>query len=256
MRDSMTPQELDALKGELRVAFPEADEVFTTIALAWGVLVAILGKPWCEIERYRWQYRITRLAELLYELQPLPGFEPMRRELLGRSMEGAFAELETAWLFASRGHRPVFPPPRNGRGKNCDLLVVVHGTGAAVEVKAIDDSSAKSYQWRTIYNQLQTARKQLPASLPGLIVLLVPAAWTAAPLHRYSIEWSIRYWLRRTERVNAVYLLLTAEVPANSSGYGFVNGTVLIANPTPRVVIRNLPAAIAGIPIRGGIQIC
>ena len=56
-------------------------------------------------------------------------------------------------------------------------------------------------------NELRAARKQLPASGPGMIAVLIPDRWGAEPEMVETAQLQVREFLRGTARVNAVMII-------------------------------------------------
>lgn len=156
-------------------------------------------------ERFRNQQRTVRIAELLFNLQNVEGIDARLEDLrLGR-VESTFAELE-AGVFLWRRAVPFRYINSSGtKGADYDAEIPLHKT-IKVNCEMKSKTEGTDLGPGAVRNPLQTARKQLPPSEPGLVFLKVPEPWVQQPEVARILPTIIDAFLRGTSRVTAVVL--------------------------------------------------
>jgi hypothetical protein len=124
--------------------------------------------------------RVIELAEMLFNLQDVSGFESVLKELATRQVESSFAVLEVAKILLINHATFRFVPPIGVGGSDYDIEIDHKGRALNAEVKCKIVSSGVSVSG--IVNRLVRARSQLPRGLPGVILVRVPASWVGTDL--------------------------------------------------------------------------
>jgi hypothetical protein len=149
--------------------------------------------------------RVAHLAEMLFNLQGIPGFEGwIARMRSGGQIESTFAELAFGKLLYINGvsFRFVIPQGRK-KGEDYDFeLTYPDGTVVCADAKCKLEGSAPRAS--SIGNSLSRARKQLPEDQPGIIFVKVPQHWLEVPEIRAALKDEATKFFRGTSRVVSV----------------------------------------------------
>ena len=121
--------------------------------------------------------RVAHLAELMVNLQHVPGFaETILPSLRDKEIEPVFAELMAGERVQRLGLDFAFRPPNSVRGESFDLDIVVGGLHLCGETKCKVITTAPAE--KTLINVIGRARsKNLPNDQPGVVFVLVPQHW-------------------------------------------------------------------------------
>jgi hypothetical protein len=149
-------------------------------------------------------YRIMDLAELLYNLQHIAGFDECITRMRDGDIEGTHAELDFGrMLYLHQIHfRYVVPAGLPGRD-NYDVEVV-YPNQLVVCGDAKCKVEATIFGERTIDITLEKARRQLPDDRPGIVFVKLPASWMEIPNAAEICIRVARDFLRTTRRVVSV----------------------------------------------------
>jgi hypothetical protein len=151
--------------------------------------------------------RVITLAEMLLNLQDVPGFRSCLSIIARGDIEAGFAELEAAKFLSWFGVRFSFNTPRAKRKADFDLHVIFrNGNFGYGETESKRETGALT--GTTIFNSLHHARKQLPNDKPAVIFLKLPETWLSQESHK-TIDPQIRKFLRGTQTVVAVDIFAT-----------------------------------------------
>jgi len=121
--------------------------------------------------------RLFFLADLLFNLQDVPGLERCLKPLRHGNIEPTMAELAIGMLLKQQGYGFRFVEPIHKQGSDYDLaLTYPDGRTACADVKCkILSGTARS--GRTIGKSLERARGQLPTDEPGIVFVKLPQEW-------------------------------------------------------------------------------
>ena len=155
--------------------------------------------------RLRHAVRVTRLAECLFNLQLVPGIKHRVAMLKIDNLETALGEMECAALFTHPDLKLRFIVPGGTKGQDYEAEIVTPaGTVVCCEIKTKKETTNLSHN--TIRSTLDKARKQLPKSKPGLVVLKIPEPWTAQRRSRAIVLAAVAQVLRQSNRLVAIVL--------------------------------------------------
>lgn len=124
--------------------------------------------------------RIHHLAEMILNLQCVPGFHDrmeQMRTLSSEGIEGAYAELEAATILYWHGlnFRFVEKVRNPKRGLDYDLEVARNGQPIAIDAKCKVEATEPSQS--SLWNSLKEAKDQIPSDGPGAIIVKIPEHW-------------------------------------------------------------------------------
>ena len=132
-------------------------------------------------DRWRNHVRTIRLAELLFNLQHVPGIYERVELLRAGQLESVYSDLEDGSFLYRRGVPFEYVTPTGMRGFDYDARIVLQG-GAFMPVEMKCNIESTDLTRGAVRGALETARKQLPKGEPGLIFLKIPEAWLREPI--------------------------------------------------------------------------
>jgi hypothetical protein len=190
------------------------------------VLCRVFGQEWCErhiinpngadaseylkldftndIARELKSLRMAHLAEMVFNLHPIPGFDSCIAQMKNGEIESGFAELEFGKLLYINDIEFCFVDPRNrAKGEAYDYEVTFpDGLTACADAKC--KIEAHEATQTSVENTLIKARKQLPKDRPGIIFVKVQPHWFTDP-EIYSMLGKVtREFFRNTRRIISV----------------------------------------------------
>ena len=233
MRPSQIPKvnkrHLASIIHQLESRFPDSsDDVFLAYGLACELIRFFLGHDWTNSnvfqqaarnqseganflktraanhdDRFRHQDRVVRLAELLFNLQGIEGFQDRLGLIRTGNLEAAYAELQCASHIARSSVEFRFVVPSGTRGLDFDAEILPHqAPPIPVELKSKAEETDLSSN--TILSTLQAARRQLPPSTASLAFLKIPEHWVRDPAIAPEVTSALEEFFRNTSRVIAV----------------------------------------------------
>jgi hypothetical protein len=161
------------------------------------------SKDFRDIDRFF--LRVMSLAEMLLNLQDVPGFPACIERLAGGDIESAFAELEVGKLLSMFGVRFRFNEPSLVAKADYDLIVFFqNGEQGFAETKCKAEMGRLTEQ--SVRNSLGQARSQLPNDGPGVIFMKIPEEWITKKEFSETTNRAIRRFLGTTRKIVAVEL--------------------------------------------------
>jgi hypothetical protein len=166
--------------------------------------------------------RVVQLAEVLFNLQGIPGFEHCLDRMFGGQIESAMAELEFGMFLHRQGVSFNYIKPSGVKKQDYDVDVPYEGgTVACGDIKCKLEGS--DYTEATLLNSLKKVRHQLPADRPGIAFVKVPQDWLDASTGNLGASGSVAETLKKffstTKRMVLVvfYAKLTFELPRGTA---------------------------------------
>lgn len=198
------------------------------LALAGGILRLFLGAEWVEehfisdsrkkgflsvdnsdpYKREMSFFRGIDLAETLYNLQDVSGFDECLYRMRQGDIEGSLAEFDFArMLFLNKvPFRFVIPVGVKKQDYDFDILYP-NGIAACADSKC--KANETEFTENGLRNVFQKARKQLPNDKPGIIFVKVPERWFYEDgFHRLSIP-CVNRFLGGVRRIVSVKIYMT-----------------------------------------------
>jgi hypothetical protein len=125
--------------------------------------------------------RVMDLAEVVYNLQPVPGFDECIARMRDGDIEGTYAELDFGRMLYLNQVPVRFVVPQGTIGLDYDIEIEYPG-GVVASADAKCKIEGTEFGENTIKNTLNKARKQLPDDMPGIVFVKVPPRgfWMAA----------------------------------------------------------------------------
>jgi len=182
-----------ALPAEMR-----ADDGGRTIGLANTVIVHFLGREWLEanikpdikrpgflrldfssdVRREASVFRVVELAESLYNLQHIPGFDDCIEQIRagGDKIQSACAELDFARFLYIHEVDFHFVVRKMRKGEDYDFELT-YPDGLKVPADAKCKFETTKIDPAGIHKSLKKAKGQLPKDRPGIIFIKVPQSW-------------------------------------------------------------------------------
>jgi hypothetical protein len=219
---------IDGFPSEVR-----EDPTRLRFTLAVTITRHFLGQQWCEdnilqnadqskpsgflrvdfrhgFEGERKNARILDLAECLFNLQNVEGFDDRVDQLRTGDIESTIAEFDFARFIHIHDIAFKFVIPTNKRGKDFDFAIeYVDGREACADAKCrLEETEMRA---ETIRNSLERARQHnLPPDKPGIIFVKVPQTWMESDEVRASMGEVVNGFERNTRRVVSVVLYTIA----------------------------------------------
>jgi hypothetical protein len=207
---------------EAFAGIPSGENIQTqSVALACAVLRALLSEGWFDrhvmpagkqtvltvasdpTEREKSFVRIIDLAEVLYNLQDVLGFDECLSRLRDGNIEGTLGELDFGRMLYLNKVMFRFVIPQGVKKRDYDFEILYpNGVVACADAKC--KIEATEFSENGIVNALHDARKQLPNEAPGIIFVKVPARWIADPSITTAMIGRARRWLGGVSRIVSV----------------------------------------------------
>lgn len=124
---------------------------------------------------FRWQERVRRLAERIFNLQNIENIEDIITKIKEGNLTSRFAELEIGTTFYRRDIPFKFVKPQGKKGFDFDIVI---NTNPPVNCEVKHKIESTQISAKTISKSLNKAKLQLPKEEPALIGLKIPEEWT------------------------------------------------------------------------------
>jgi hypothetical protein len=148
-------------------------------------------------------FRIIDLAEVLYNLQNVSGFDACIAKMRNGDIEGTYAELDFGRMLYLNRVPFRYVVPHGTKGEDYDVQIIYpDGVIACADAKCKIDSTDLSENG--VKNALTAARKQLPNDMPGIIFVKVPPHWMKNPDSPGRMRAVAKDFLRGTGRIVSV----------------------------------------------------
>jgi hypothetical protein len=121
--------------------------------------------------------RVVELAELLYNLQGVPGLNHCVDRMFSGQIEPTMAELGFGMFMRRQGVAFSYVTPTGAKGQDYDVDIPYEdGPVACGDIKCKIEGTG--YAAGTLLNSLKKAQKQLPRNRPGIVFVRVPQRWS------------------------------------------------------------------------------
>ena len=228
MTDATRRLNLDNLRNAVST-FPDEirdDDGRRTLGLANSVIAHFLGRDWLETHvlhtaprpgflrmdfssgdrrREATVFRVIELAESLYNLQNIDGFDACISQMKGggEKIQSTCAELDFGRFLCIHDVEFRFVIPQMAKGSDYDVELC-YPDGLAVPADAKCKFETTKINPKSIVNSLEIGRKKLPADRPGIIFVKVPQRWIVDVENAAAMVEAGRKFLRNTDRIVAV----------------------------------------------------
>jgi hypothetical protein len=145
--------------------------------------------------------KLVDFAELLRNLQDIPGFDACIDRMQHGVIESTFAELDLGRMLYCSNVDFSFVKPQQKKGLDYDVEITLSdGMVVCADAKCkVEDFSAE-----TVRYSLEKARTQFPKDRPSIIFMKVPYRWFAEPILGVSLINIAEKFLRGTGRIVSV----------------------------------------------------
>jgi hypothetical protein len=195
------------------------------IGLANTVIVHFLGREWFEAHirhdapkpgflridfssdrrREATVFRVVELAESLFNLQHIEGFDACIAQMIGgaEKIESTCAELDFGRFLYINNVDFRFVVPQMKKGSDYDVEVF-YPDGFVVPADAKCKFETTEINPQRILNSLKKAQKQLPSDRPCIIFMKVPQSWVAdVAMAVQMVEIGLNF-MRNTDRIVSI----------------------------------------------------
>ena len=148
-------------------------------------------------------FKIIDFAELLYNLQDIPGFDTCIDRMRHGVIEATFAELDLGRMLYSGNVDFRFVEPQQKKGLDYDIEITL-SDGLVVCADAKCKVEATDFSVDSVRRSLEKARTQFPRDRPSIIFMKVPYRWFEEPGHGVSLNSIAETFLRGTGRIVSV----------------------------------------------------
>jgi hypothetical protein len=158
------------------------------------------------------QFRVVDLAELLFNLQHIEGFDYCLDQMRQGNLEGTYAELDFGRMLLASNVVFRYVERTGLKGADFDIEITLpDGLKLCADAKCKIETTEFSEE--TVRNTLKRAVDQLPKDRPGVIFLKVPPAWfNELPAARDLLELGRRFLHGSTKRVVSIKFFMTHQV--------------------------------------------
>jgi hypothetical protein len=227
---------VQALHDVVATFLPEAkrNAVTESFSLAYCVLKAFLGEDWLnryvipitakknflridessQKRRDETAYRVIDLAEVLFNLQHVHGFDECIARMRSGNIEGTYAELDLGRMLYLHNAPFRYVVAQGTKGLDYDVEVIYpSGVIACADAKCKIEGT--DFGAKKITNALEKARKQLPDDRPGIIFVKVPQQWMEVSGFEDTAVGTARAFLGGTKRIVSVKFYVSPLVLLN-----------------------------------------
>lgn len=170
-----------------------------------------------DVRRIVHTHRVIRLANALFTLLGVNGFDALKDRFLSRPTKPCFIEAEIASMLVCNGFGVEILKEKGVRGEDFDLLATIGSAAISVEVTSKLDGPLTVH---TIKNTLHSKRDQVPAHRPAALYIHIPAEWMRdEALGLAAFTEAIVKFVNASKRFNAIMLVWEEVIPFANGGF-------------------------------------
>jgi hypothetical protein len=147
-------------------------------------------------------FKLVDLAELLFNLQHIEGFDWSLSRMRDGDLEPTLCELDIGRMIYINDWSFRFVEPKNTKGSDYDFEIEFEEFTICADAKCKIEATPLSAQ--TITNTLMKARKQLPSDRPGVVFIKFPGEWKRIPSFRNTLLSAGNTFFSSTARVVSI----------------------------------------------------
>lgn len=169
------------------------------------------------------------LAEMLFNLQSIQGFEDLRLRIIEGDVDAVIGELEAGLFLTIHGETFQYVKPSGIKGRDYDIEIKKEGCSISGEVKVkVPETTITA---NTIFDSLEQARTQLPRESVSIVFLKIAGDSNDDNLKkiREIFEVAGQRLLRHTKRVSAM-ILLTRKYYDSETAAGWIPLSAIVSN--------------------------
>jgi hypothetical protein len=131
--------------------------------------------------------KVVQLAELLFNLQGVPGLDYCLDRMFSGQIEPTMAELDFGMFLRRQGVVFCYIGPTGVKTQDYDVQVLYEGGRVACgDIKCKIEGT--HYAESSLLNSLKKAQKQLPSDRPGIVFVKVPQPWVDLSTGNLGVE--------------------------------------------------------------------
>ena len=176
-------------------------------------------------------FRVVDFAELLWNLETVPGFDLCLERLKSADIESTYAELDLGRMLYCGDVDFRFVRPQQIKGADYDIEISFPDWTVCADAKCKIESTAFSIE--TVQNSLMHARKQFPKDRPSFVFVKTPARWFDDLVVAVALMDIARDFFRQTGRIVSIKYYMSDLVYRNGM-LGHAHGFKELSNPNNR----------------------
>ena len=230
----------------------QEDPSWRTFLLSIAIVKYYLGKKWIDqhlapngppgflrqddedkINSEQQSFKVVDLAELLFNLQCVEGFDGCIERIRQGIVEPTYAELDLGRMLYVSSIDFRFVVPQGKKGNDYDIEIGLSDWPAVcADAKCKIESTGFSAE--TVKQTLDKARKQFPPDLPSVIFVKVPSQWGELQQHATDVLYNVaEKFLRGTARVVSVKYY-TSRIIWRDGAITYIQAFKELSNPNNR----------------------
>jgi hypothetical protein len=188
-----------------------------------------------------WEYsfNILILAEMLLNLQGVPGFAECLRKFKGDQIESVFAELQVGTVIKKAALDFAYVDPSAEEGRTYDLNISFSHGSACGEIKCKSQTTVPTPA--KVADAIGKARRQIPSNESGIVFIKLPPTWVqvqhtdmntpARIVIPEEITASVLGAFEKTTRIKRLVFYIVAKTVDPEFGLGVTTNTSELPNP-------------------------
>lgn len=222
----ISEKELKIISEKIKEEYPERNKDFYKMFLSTELLRMLIDNEWVNqtlfshhntlekknldgynyfkspILGYVWQTRICRLAERVYNLQNVPNFKNIIKDIINGEVVSRDAEIEVGGHLLSRNIKFEFVIPSNIKTNDFDIRITDPKINCEVKHK-IESTKISA---NSLLNTIRSAKQQLPKHEPSIIFLKIPENWINDKIIDQIIPLVFDAFLKRNENILGIMI--------------------------------------------------
>jgi hypothetical protein len=182
-------------------------------------------------------FKLVDFAELLFNLQAVPGLDICIDRMRRGVIEPTLAELDLGRMLYCGNLDFRFVEPQQQKGLDYDIEITLpDGTVVCADAKC--KIEATDFSVDGVRRSLEKARTQFPKDRPSIIFMKVPYRWFEEPNYGISLNSIAEAFLRGTGRIVSVKFYVS-HIDYRDKALRHVHGFKEISNPNNRFEARD-----------------
>lgn len=190
------------------------DPKFIALGMCGALLFELYGREWMSkriltqknmsflmpgspstLDEFRLQNRLLTLAEGLYNLKEIEGFDGILERLKNENIESVIAEIESGRLLRHRRLAFKYVTRTFKKREDFDIHIIDGSNEIFCETKCKIETTG--FSETSFRNSLQKAKQQLPLNCPAIILIKIPDKWVK---HENKLKRITKVFVEKTER--------------------------------------------------------
>jgi hypothetical protein len=164
-------------------------------------------------ETQRSTFKVVDLAELLWNLEAVPGFDLCIERLRRADIESTYAELDLGRMLYCGNVDFRYVKPQQIKGADYDIEIILPDWTVCADAKCKIEST--NFSIETVQNSLTHPRKQFPKDRPSFIFVKIPPRWFDDLPVAVALMDIARDFFRQTGRIVSIKYYMSNVVHRN-----------------------------------------